>query len=65
MRNLSKDSNISESYNTSFQKDFIFDSNFFSRDLETFTCLAFISNGHSILPLEKLILTPYFFKERN
>lgn len=62
---LSKDSNISESYNTSFQKDFIFDSNFFSRDLETFTCLAFISNGHSILPLEKLILTPYFFKERN
>ncbi len=59
---LSKDSNISESYNTSFQKDFIFDSNFFSRDLETFSCLAFLSNGSSILPLEKLTLTPYYLQ---
>ncbi len=61
---LSKDSNISESFNTSIQKDFIYDSNFFSRELDTFNCLAFISNGSSILPLEKLILTPYFFNER-
>lgn len=61
---LSKDSNISESFNTSIQKDFIYDSNFFSRELDTFSCLAFISNGSSILPLEKLFLTPYFFKER-
>ncbi len=57
---LSKDSNISESFNTSYQKDFIYDSNFFSRDLETFSCLAFLSNGSSILPLEKLNLTPYY-----
>lgn len=61
---LSKDSNISESFSTSIQKDFVFDSNFFSRELETFTCLAFISNGFSILPVEKLKLTPYFSKER-
>lgn len=61
---LSKDSNISESYNTSYQKDFIFDSNFFSRELKTFSCLAFISNGSYILPLEKLNLIPYFLKER-
>ncbi len=61
---LSKDSNISESYNTSIQKDFIFDSNFFSRELDTFNCLAFISTGYSILPLEKLYLQPYFLKER-
>lgn len=61
---LSKDSSISESINSSVQKDFIFDSNFFSRELTTFTCLAFLSDGFSILPLEKLTLTPYFLKER-
>ena len=57
---FSKDSNISESLNTSIQKDFIFDTNYFSRELETFTCLAFISTGSLIRPLEKLWLTPYF-----
>lgn len=61
---LSKDSNISESFNTSIQKDFIFDSNFFSRELDTFNCLAFISSGTTILPLQKLKMTPYFIKER-
>ncbi len=61
---LSKDSNISESFNTSIQKDFIYDSNFFSRELDTFNCLAFISSGSFIYPLEKLHLTPYFLKER-
>lgn len=59
----SKDSNLSESYSTSFQKDYVFDSNFFSRDLETFSCLSFISNGYFILPVQKLFLKPYF-KER-
>jgi len=59
----SKDSNLSESISTAYQKDFIFDSNFFSCQLETFSCLAFISNGCSILPAQKLFLTPYF-KER-
>lgn len=62
---LSKDSNISESVNTSIQKDFIFDSNFFSRELNTFNCLAFMSSGNFIYPLEKLTLTPYFLKERS
>ena len=61
---FSKDSNISESINTSYNKDYIFDSNFFSRELETFSCLAFISNGTSILPVEKLWLQPYF-KNKN
>ena len=58
----SKDSNISESFNCSFQKDFIYDSNYFSKELETFSCLAFISNGKQILPPEKVFLTPYFKK---
>lgn len=56
----SKDSNLSESINTSIQKDYIFDSNFFSRNLETFSCLSFISTGSNILPIEKLTLLPYF-----
>lgn len=59
----SKDSNLSESISTAYQKDFIFDSKFFSCELETFSCLAFISTGSHILPAQKLILTPYF-KER-
>lgn len=57
---FSKDSNISESINTSYHKDYIYDSNFFSRELETFSCLAFVSTGKEILPLEKLWLKPYF-----
>ena len=57
---LSKDSNLSESINTSSQKDFIYDSSFFTRSLNTFSCLAFISTGSSILPLQQLSLTPYF-----
>lgn len=57
---FSKDSNISESINTSYHKDFIYDSNFFSRELETFSCLAFISNGSRIMPLDKISLSPYF-----
>ena len=56
---------ISESFNTSIQKDFIYDSNFFSRELDTFNCLAFISSGTFIFPLEKLTLIPYFLKERS
>jgi len=60
---LSKNSNLSESFSTSFQKDYIYDSNYFTCQLETFSCLAFISNGLTILPTEKIFLTPYF-KER-
>ena len=51
---FSKDSNISESINTSYHKDYIYDSNFFSRELETFSCLAFVSTGKEILPLERM-----------
>lgn len=57
---FSKDSNLSESINTSFHKDFIYDSSFFSRFLDTFSCLAFISTGSYIMPLQHLSLIPYF-----
>lgn len=59
----SNKSNISESINQYFQSDFIFDINFFTRKLESFTCIAFISNGINIIPPQKINLIPYF-KER-
>ena len=58
----SKNSNLSESYNTSIHKDFIYEINSFSQDLETFSAIAFISNGYKILPPSKIYLKPYFRK---
>ena len=55
----SKDSNISESINKYTQYDYIYDSNYFSQKLKTFSCLAFLSNGEIANPI-KLTLTPYF-----
>lgn len=56
----SQNSNISETYSTYLQNDFIYDSNFFTRNLETFTALTFLSNGNKILPPQKLKMFPYF-----
>jgi len=56
----SHDSNLSESYNTYTQNDFIYDTNFFTTTLETFSCLAFLSNGNQILNPEKIKTFPYF-----
>ena len=58
----SKKSNISETISTSIQTDFIYDTNFFTQDLETFTCLGFISTGSKILPPCKINLIPYFIE---
>jgi hypothetical protein len=43
-------------------KDFVFDTSFFTQKLETFSCLAFISDGFKILPIKKLQLSPYYLK---
>ena len=56
----SHDSNKSESFNTYTQSDYIYDTNFFTINLETFHCLAFLSNGNQILPPEKIKMFPYF-----
>jgi len=56
----SLDSNLSESINSYSQFDFIFDTNFFTQKLETFSSLAFISTGNSILPPQKIQMIPYF-----
>lgn len=56
----SKNSNISETYSTYFQSDFIYDTNFFTQSLENFHCLGFLSDGLKILPPQEIILFPYF-----
>lgn len=56
----SQDSNISESINIYYQDDFIFHTNFFTQQLETFSCVAFLSDGNKILPPTKLKMFPYF-----
>ena len=59
----SENSNISESINKYSQSDFIYDTNFFTQELETFTCLSFLSNGNKIIPPQKLKLIPYFISD--
>ena len=56
----SKNSSISESINTYSQTDFIYDTNFFTQNLQNFTCLAFLSDGYQIIPPQKISLIPYF-----
>lgn len=56
-------SNISETFNTYSQNDFIYDTNFFSQNLKTFEALTFLSNGLKILKPTKLKMLPYFDKK--
>lgn len=58
----SRNSNVSESISTYINTDFVYDTNFFTRELETFCCLSFISNGNKILPPQKIKMRPYFEK---
>lgn len=56
----SKNSSITESINSVIQHDFIYDTNYFTQNLDTFNCVAFLSTGSSILPPQKIELIPYF-----
>lgn len=56
----SKKSNISESISTQIHTDFVYDTNFFTQNLKTFSCLAFLSDGTQILPPCKIDLFPSF-----
>lgn len=58
---ISQDSSISESINTYTKKDFLFDYNFFTQKLKTFSCLGFISDGNKILKPTQINLIPYFY----
>ncbi len=53
-------SNISESYNSYLQNDYIYDTNFFTKNLETFTALTFLSDGNKIVESKKVQMLPYF-----
>lgn len=60
----SQNSNISESLNKYSQTDYIYDTNYFSQQLETFQCLAFLSDGQKIIPPMKIKLLPYFVQDK-
>jgi len=60
---LSKNSSISESLSDSISFDFVYDTNFFTQSLETFSCLCFLSDGRKIIPPTKIKTIPYFFKK--
>ena len=59
----SLDSTISESHNVYTQNEYIYDTKFFTQDLETFTALAFLSDGNKILKPRKLKMFPYFLNK--
>ena len=61
---MSKNSNISESINESINFDFVYDSNFFTQNLETFSCLGFLSDGYKILPPQKIKMLPHFLQKK-
>ena len=56
----SRDSSIAESFNMYTQNDFIYETNFFTQDLEVFTALAFLSDGNKIMKPKKIKMFPYF-----
>ena len=57
---INKDSSVSESLNIYTQNDYVFDTNFFTQNLETFTALGFLSDGNKILKPKKMGMYPYF-----
>lgn len=61
---ISRDTNISESFNKYTEKDFIYDTRFFSQELEIFVSLGFISDGNHIFSPQKIYMLPYFKKEK-
>ena len=56
----SENSNISETYSTYTQNDYIFDSNFFTQNLRTFEALTFLSDGNKIISPQKINMILYF-----
>ena len=54
------DSNLSESVNSYSQFEYIFDYNYFTQNLETFTCVGFLLNDSKIIKPQKISMIPYF-----
>ena len=59
----SQNASISESLNVYTQNDYIYDTNFFTQNLETFTTLSFLSDGNKIIKPRKLKMFPYFLNK--
>lgn len=57
------DSSLSESINTYSQLEYSYDYNYFTQELETFSCLSFLSDSKKIIKPQKLKMLPYFMKE--
>ena len=58
----STDSSISESISTQVYFEFVYDTKFFTQELENFCSLAFLSDGNKIMKPQKIRLKPYFEK---
>ena len=61
----SQNSSVSESFNIYTQNDYVYDTNFFTKELETFTTLAFLSDGSKIIKSSKLKMYPYFLNNED
>ena len=59
----SQNASISESLNVYTQNDYVYDTNFFTQNLETFTTLSFLSDGNKIIKPRKLKMFPYFLNK--
>ena len=59
----SQNASISESINVYTQNDYIYDTNFFTQNLETFWALCFLSDGNKILKPRKIKMFPYFLNK--
>ena len=59
-RFISVDSNLSESINSYSQFEYVYDYNFFTQNLENFSCVGFLSEGTKILQPQKISMIPYF-----
>lgn len=60
----SKNSNLSESINKYTQTDNLFDTSYFTQNLEAFSCISFLSDGNKILKPSKTYLIPYFIQDK-
>lgn len=62
---INKDATISESLNLYTQSDYVYDTNFFTQELQTFHTLCFLSNGNKIIKPRKMGMYPYFLNKED
>lgn len=62
---ISYNSGLSESINSYYQNDYVFDYNYFTQNLNTFSCLCFLSDGGKVMPPQPLHMLPYFLSNNH